>query len=290
MRITPVAAAALLLAACSSGTAPTTTFGLPTAPLDDETTTATSPPGEAASVVHVFDGDSLLVSVDGAELEVRLLGINAPEGSECHGDEARDTLEQLLDSGDLVLVADNEESDQYGRSLRYLYVDGLNVNLAMIANGDAIALQGDHGLDAEFTAIADAAAQDQLGLWAPDACGSDGAPSAVQIVDYVYNPSGRDAENMNGEWIAIANEGDDVVDLSGWVLRDESTQHRYLFPAGYALGPNDEVLVHTGCDRDSQTDLYWCAEDPVWSNGGDTVILQLPDGTVVDRDRFDGDF
>lgn len=288
MRLAPFLAAALLLASCSSTSEPATDS--PPADRGEETPTVTSPPGDSATVVHVFDGDSLIVSVDGVELEVRLLGINAPEGSECHGDAALETLEKLLESGDLTLVADNEESDQFDRLLRYLYVDGLNVNLAMIANGDAIVLQGDHSMNAEFSAIADAAARDEMGLWAPDACGAESAQRTVQIVDYVYNPGGRDTDNMNGEWIAIANTGDESADMGGWTLRDESTQHRFRFPSGFSLDPTDEVLVHTGCGDDTPRDLYWCSDDPVWSNGGDTVILQLADGTVVDRDRFAGDF
>ena len=112
----------------------------------------------------------------------------------------------------------------------------------------------------------------------------------VAIVDYVYNPGGRDSDDMNGEWVAIANTGSQQVDMSGWILRDESTQNRFHFPAGFELASATEVVVHVGCGDDSQTDLYWCAEDPIWSNGGDTAILQLPSGTVVSRDRFDGDF
>ncbi len=135
-------------------------------------TVAAAPTGDPIEIVRVFDGDSLIVELDdGTEGEIRLLGINAPEGSECHGDTARQTLERLLDSGPASLVADTEDTDQFDRLLRYIYVDGLNVNLAMIASGDAIVLQGDHSLDAEFVAIADAAADSRIGMWAPQVCG-----------------------------------------------------------------------------------------------------------------------
>lgn len=288
MRIALYLLSSLLLAACTSQTvdispdsaSPTTTVA-----------NATSPPGATVTVTRVFDGDSLIAELDdGTEVEVRLLGINAPEGSECHGDAAKATLEQLVESGPVVLVEDAEDTDQFNRLLRYLYVDGLNVNLAMIANGDALALQGDHSRDAEFAAIADAAAESGIGMWAADACGDNAPLPPVAIVDYVYNPGGRDSDDMNGEWVAIANTGSQQVDLGGWILRDESTQNRFQFPAGFELASDTEVVVHVGCGDDSQTDLYWCAKDPIWSNGGDTAILQLPSGTVVSRDRFDGDF
>jgi endonuclease YncB( thermonuclease family) len=260
------------------------------APTAGSNVAATSPPGDIVEVIRVFDGDSLIVAMDGVEAEIRMLGINAPEGDECHGDAARETLEQLLGSGELTLVAGGEDTDQFNRLLRYLYVDGLNVNLALIANGDAIALQGDHPLDDEFTTIADVTAEAGLGMWAADACGSTPPSGAVEIVDYVYNPAGRDEDNMDEEWIALANTGASAVDLSNWILRDESTQNRFRFPPGFGLDPGSEVLVHSGCGSDTENDLFWCAENPVWSNGGDTVILQTADGTVVDRDRFAGEY
>ncbi len=279
----------LLIAGCATQTSNAPTSSAPTT--GEPASAGKSPPGQHAEVVRVFDGDSLIVKLDdGSEAEVRLLGINAPEGSECHGDAARQTLQQLLESGPITLVSDTEESDQFDRLLRYIYIDDLNVNLAMIANGDAIVLQGDHSLDVDFVAIADAAAAASMGLWAPDACGDEAAPTAVAIVDYIYNPRGRDEDDLNGEWVAIANDGDQTVDVAGWTLRDESTQNRYQFPNGFSLNPGAEVLVHVGCGNDTATDLHWCAQDPVWSNGGDTAILQSPSGTVMSRQRYDGDY
>jgi len=289
MRITGIAASVLLISGCAFQVS---NDDVSASRAIDQTAASVIPPaGDEIEVVRVFDGDSLVVTLaDGAEAEVRLLGINAPEGSECHGDAARQTLEQLLDSGSLTMVADAEDTDQYDRLLRYLYVDGLNVNLAMIANGDAIVLQGDHSFDPEFTSIADSAADAQIGMWAPDVCGTEPPPDSIDIVDYVYDPAGRDEDDLNGEWTAIANNGTRSVDLSGWILRDESTQNRYRFPAGFSLAPANEALVHSGCGSDTSTDLYWCATDPVWSNGGDTAILQLPSGVVVSRVRYPGDY
>ncbi len=278
---------ALILASCSGGaTSPTGASATVDEPVGSR---APAPAGDDADLIRVLDGDSVIMSVGGTEVEVRLLGINAPEGDECHGDAARNTLEQLLATGSLTLVAGGEDADQFGRALRYVYVDDLNVNLALIANGDALALQGDHPLDAEFASVGDESAAEGLGMWAGDACGSS-APDTVVIVDYQYNPPGRDSEDPNGEWVAVANEGDQAIPLGGWILRDESTQNRYIFPNGVSLASGAEIFVYSGCGDNTGSDLFWCASDPVWSNGGDTVILQLPDGTVVDRDRFSGDF
>jgi len=282
---------ALSLSACAPTANDATPAAQPTESKSgtEATVAATSPPGDQVTIERVFDGDSFLAVTDGGEAEIRMLGINAPEGDECHGSAARETLERFLASGTITLVADGEDRDQYGRLLRYVYVDGLNVNLALLAGGDAVALQGDHSLDTRFSSVGDIAANDTLGLWAPDACGSEVLPD-IQILDYVYNPPGRDEENMNSEWVAVVNRDAAPINLGGWVLRDESSRHRFSFPANFILVPGADVLVHSGCDEDTQANLYWCAAGPVWSNGGDTIILQLGDGTVVARERFAGDF
>jgi micrococcal nuclease len=252
---------------------------------------ATNPPGDSAEVAHVFDGDSLEVLLDdGTRVELRLLGINAPEGDECYGNQARSALEEWLTDSKMTLVADDEEADQFGRVLRYVYVDGTNVNLAMIEAGNALAIQTGHAQDQVFAETSDAAAAAGLGMWATDACGSDTDLPALAIVDYVYDPRGRDADNPNGEWVAIANTGTTPVAMEGWILRDESTQNRFRFPNEFSLKAGGEAVIHSGCGTDTASDLYWCASDPVWSNGGDTIVLQSPDGTIVARDRYVGEY
>ncbi|MBI2443011.1 MAG: thermonuclease family protein [Candidatus Levybacteria bacterium] len=59
-----------------------------------------SPP--CISVKRIIDGDTIVVSVDGKEEKVRLIGINSPESVdprrpvECFGKEAKRFLESLV--------------------------------------------------------------------------------------------------------------------------------------------------------------------------------------------------
>ncbi len=280
MSIRSVLTIVALLAGCSAGTTSTETT-------PEEAAAPRS--GEVVTVVRVLDGDSLVVSGNQGDLEVRLLGINAPESAECYGDSARERLSELI-ADEVTLVATDEDADQFGRLLRYVYSANTDVNLEMIAGGHAIVLQGDHPRNEEFAAVADAAASVEIGLWASDACGSADPPGSVDIADYVYNPPGRDDEDPNGEWVSLRNDGNESTDMSGWILRDESTQNRYRFPSGFILDIGREVRVVSGCGDDNRGQLHWCAGAPVWSNGGDTVILQDANGTVVAHDRFSGDF
>ncbi|HEV7758021.1 MAG TPA: hypothetical protein VGO78_03495, partial [Acidimicrobiales bacterium] len=113
--------------AASTGTGPATT-GRPgtTAP------SATSPPdgdgngdGQVATVRHVDDGDSFSAVLDsGPEVEVRMLGINAPERGECLADQARQALTDRLGRGPIVLEPDVTDQDRYGRLLRYVVAQG----------------------------------------------------------------------------------------------------------------------------------------------------------------------
>ena len=249
-----------------------------------------TPAGDKATLTRVLDGDSIAVRLaDGSAAEVRLIGINAPEGDECHGEAARTALSALLGDKELTLVADGEDRDQFGRLLRYVYSDGVNANLEMVTSGHGLALQSGHRLENAFLAAGSTAATSGDGLWSPKACGDHPRIPEIEISDFEFDPPGRDADNRNQEWVRLANREDRAVDLSGWIIRDESTQHRFVLAEGLQLGPGEDITVRSGCGTASTTDVYWCATGPVWSNSGDTIILQLPDGTIVAWEQFPGD-
>jgi micrococcal nuclease len=94
--------------------------------------------GDAAIVEWVNDGDTLTLS-GGAK--VRLVQIDAPElQSDCYGRAALRALIDLAPKGTSVtLVADPEldERDVHGRLLRYVYRDGMNVNVELVRRGAA---------------------------------------------------------------------------------------------------------------------------------------------------------
>ena len=239
------------------------------------------PEGSRAALAYVFDGDSIEVEIEGRTEEIRLIGINAPEADECFGEPARSALVAYLDGEDLVLVAGSDsDTDQYGRLLRYVYVGGENVNGRLLADGNAITLQGDHRYNEAFAEIGNLAADAGYGMWDADACGPPPTPG-MNIVDVQHNPPGPDDEHLNDEYVTIANEGEDVIDLTGWTLRDESSQNRFVF-GDVTLAPGDSLKVRTGCGTNRADGLHWCAARSVWSNSGDTVILQDTHGNIVD--------
>lgn len=91
---------------------------------------------ETVKVERVIDGDTIVIV--GGE-RVRYIGIDAPESGEPLYYEAKRFNEQLVDGKYVKLERDVSDKDDYGRLLRYVYVDSIFVNGEMVRNGYAVA-------------------------------------------------------------------------------------------------------------------------------------------------------
>lgn len=273
--------------------ASTTTTTRPTATTTTSPVTTTTsgptpvpvPPGwSAAVVVRVIDGDTIDVRFDSGVERVRLVGTNSPEGGECYADEATEGLVGLVMGETVHLEPDVSDRDQYGRLLRYVWTtDGVHVNAVTVEEGWAIAREypPDTARAGELAAAQKRAQANGAGMWAADACGA-AVPADVRITSIHYDAAGDDNQNLNDEWAEITNADSSTVDLTGWVLKDESASHRYQFPSGFKLAAGAKVRVHTGCGQDTATALYWCNKgSAVWNNSGDTGFLLDPSGNIV---------
>lgn len=130
----------------------------PPAPSPASTKAEGVPDGAQPAVVErIVDGDTLWVSIDqpesgplveAASHQVRVLEIDTPETKhpdrpvECWGPEATRFAEQTLPVGSKVwLVADRENTDRYGRFLRYIWTDqGSFFNYEAVRQGFARAV------------------------------------------------------------------------------------------------------------------------------------------------------
>ena len=139
-----------------------------------------------AEIERVVDGDTIIAAFDGGRSEnVRLIGIDTPEKpggnlpAECFGAEATAFTAVLLPPGTPVLLTGGPETrDVYDRLLAYVHraSDGLFVNMALAREGYAAALSIPPNTDytPHFSAAAEAARAENLGLWA--ACGGPDTP------------------------------------------------------------------------------------------------------------------
>jgi micrococcal nuclease len=132
--------------------------------------TSEQPTRAAATIARVGDGDSLELR-GGAR--VRLVQIDAPElgGGECYAREAWRELGRLASPGERVELEtdpDLDDSDRYGRLLRYIHAEAVNVNVELVRRGAATPYfrGGEEGLhaDALLDAVEDAR-RARRGMW-----------------------------------------------------------------------------------------------------------------------------
>ncbi len=292
MRPREMVAAATVIAFLSSGCAE-----LERSPASTPTTTRTPssaenlPPPDRGGidlvdveVVRVDDGDSIRVLFEGSEERVRLLGINAPERDECLGDDSRQSLAELV--GDVaVLGLEPDRRDQFGRLLAHVFAGDEYVNRHQVSAGLAIAYSDPNAFQDELIDAEELAERNRVGLWSAEACGGGPLPEALEIVRIEADPPGPDEDALDEEIVAITNDGDTSVDISGFVLRDESTANRFVFPEGTTVQPDETVEVVSGCNPPSGA-LAWCSNGPIWNNGGDSALLLDPSGRVIDHYRL----
>ena len=91
---------------------------------------------EQVLVTSVIDGDTVELE-DGRR--VRYLGIDTPELGEYYADEATARNIELVEDKIVELQSGKRDEDEYGRLLRYVYVDGVFVNAELVAQGYATA-------------------------------------------------------------------------------------------------------------------------------------------------------
>ncbi len=299
-RIIPLISAIALVAAACTSTRPLppefeeSTTSTTTIPLGESatTTTPTLPPvedREVGTVTAVTDGDTLSMLIAGSEVIVRLDGINAPELNECWGPEASALLAAQVTNRELVLVAGETDVDQFGRLLRYAYLEtdtGAEfLNATLVADGNALAVQNGGPFQSDLKDIEARAYQSGKGMWGTIVCGDGEAIRAdrpvVRVGEIQFDPQGPDDDALDQEYVTFINEGYGRVSFSGWTLRDESSSNRLTFPKNTVLAPGDSVTVVTGCDGGPPDSIKWCSDTPVWSNGGDTVIVSDTLGNAV---------
>ena len=94
---------------------------------------------ERAWVIAVIDGDTIDVRMDEGVFRVRYIGIDTPESSDPRGDWASAANADLVLDKEVILIRDVSETDRYERLLRYVFVDGMFVNLELVRQGAATA-------------------------------------------------------------------------------------------------------------------------------------------------------
>lgn len=126
--------------------------------------------GTTTKVTRVIDGDTF--ETETGE-RVRLVGINAPEISDIFGQEAKRHLIELIEGKTIDLETDHisNDRDRYGRLLRYVILNGKDINKQMVLDGFAFAYLKYHfeaEKETEYRKAQITAKQNSVGIWGND--------------------------------------------------------------------------------------------------------------------------
>jgi endonuclease YncB( thermonuclease family) len=150
---------------------------------DATTTVQTSQPG-LYPVSRFIDGDTIVVSMDGHDETLRLIGVDTPETHkpktpvQCYGPQAAAFTKSFIGTSSVRLEADAMDSnrDKYGRLLRYVYLpDGRSVDAELIKQGYGFAyILFPFEKKAEFQQLEQQAKAAKAGLWSACQIHKDG--------------------------------------------------------------------------------------------------------------------
>ncbi len=124
--------------------------------------------GTITKVTRIIDGDTF--ETETGE-KVRMIGINAPEISDFFGQEAKQYLSDLIENKTVDLQDDliSKDQDRYQRLLRYVILDGIDVNRKMISDGFAFAyLKYNFSKSNTYEQAQIIARKTNKGIWADD--------------------------------------------------------------------------------------------------------------------------
>ena len=178
--------------------------------LQPSETSESVPTWETAYVIQVIDGDTIEVFLNDETHQVRYIGIDSLEIGMPNYDEATEANRRLLEGQIVELERDITEIDQYGRLLRYVYLqNGLLVNSELVKLGCALAVAypPDVKYQELFFELEREAKEAGICLWAPTVSTATSVPTVLndQIVIEPacsqFNAPGNDNDNKNEEFV-----------------------------------------------------------------------------------------
>ncbi len=124
-------------------------------------------PREVGDVLNVIDGDTIDVQIDGVEYRVRYIGMDSPEIDEPYYDQATGLNLDFVEGRQVTLIKDVSETDQYGRLLRYVFVEDVFVNYELVKQGYAAVatFPPDVACSDQFIEAEQLARIEGVGLW-----------------------------------------------------------------------------------------------------------------------------
>jgi hypothetical protein len=101
-------------------------------------------------------------------------------------------------------------------------------------------------------------------------------PDAVESPRVAINEVVATAPNMGPDWVELYNHGAVAVDLSGWMLKDDSDIHIFTIPLGTSIAAGEFLTIEGPGGVPPLATLFGFGK-------ADSARLFLPSGTLVDQ-------
>jgi endonuclease YncB( thermonuclease family) len=231
---------------------------------------------QVAKVVNIIDGDTITVLLDGLQVKVKYIGVDAPESIsrlEYLGKEARNRNSELVFGRDVLLYRDVSDRDRFDHLLRYVFVDDKFINYELVSQGYASVLDEppDSACAPLFKEAEDSVKAQSLGIWVPHTPEPEQILASTNVIIF--------SVNKTEEFVDIQNVGDTAIDLGGWKLVSEQGKEECKLSG--VIHPYEIVRIFSGIDQPG----FSCGfEKPIWNDKEpDPAVLYDPDGNEVAR-------
>lgn len=183
---------------------------------------------EEAVLSRVIDGDTVEILHDEKNEKVRLLGINSPEKNMPFFNNALSYLKQF-ENQTIMLEADKEDTDKYGRKLRYIFYKDIFINKEILKEGLANAyMHSGLRYETELLNAEEQAKKSGKGIW--------GKSYEVCARCVTLNEL-----NYKEEYFILANSCSFTCVLKDWFVKDSGKNTFYLQP----IKPNQEIRINS---------------------------------------------
>lgn len=224
---------------------------------------------ESGKVVRVVDGDTVLVQTCRGELDVRLIGVQAPEtvkpthAAQCGAIEATRLMQAMLPIGAEVQLRSNNYASAnnfqaLARPYRYIFAKDeqgnftVDVQAKLLEAGLAMWFPNENEFvrNYQYLEKLNEAASKQFGIWSGNFCKNESDKTPLGAIEiWIETDSPLPNENPFGEYALLRNTTNQNIDLSGWGIRDTSLDlfdPKYAFPAGTLLKSQGILTIYLG--------------------------------------------
>jgi len=121
----------------------------------------------SAEVLRVIDGRTIVVDAGDGERTVRFIGVAAQPFGNPFYSFGQEVTQSWIDGKQVLLEADQQDADEQGRLMRYVFLDEVMINAALILNGltEQETQPPNLRYDAYLSAMESQARESGVGIW-----------------------------------------------------------------------------------------------------------------------------